>query len=375
MARRGRLSPTSSRCASSCPARRAARSASRIGMLRAGLPGGVGGLARLHAALGAGDDRCSATASARLGDLSARRLAARAEDRRRRGGGAGGLGHGAQPLPRPAARHAGGRRGDRSRWRCRRRSGQVGAIVAGGLIGWRLARRPAARPAAGVAARRSACRAAVGRRWRLFFALLVGLPLLAAASGQPGDARCSTRSTAPARWCSAAAMSCCRCCRPRWCRRAGSATTRFLAGYGAAQAVPGPLFTFAAYLGTVMGPAPNGWLGGLLCLVAIFLPSFLLLIGVLPFWDALRRRSRGAVGAARGQRRGGRAAAGGALHARSGPARSSAPARFRARHRRRSCCWRCGSCRPGWWWCSAPWPPLSSFEAGHGAAAGFCVAC
>jgi chromate transporter len=65
----------------------------------------------------------------------------------------------------------------------------------------------------------------------------------------------------------------------------------FLAGYGAAQAVPGPLFTFAAYLGTVMGPPPAGWLGGVICLVAIFLPSFLLLIGVLPFWDKLRRRS------------------------------------------------------------------------------------
>jgi chromate transporter len=65
----------------------------------------------------------------------------------------------------------------------------------------------------------------------------------------------------------------------------------FLAGYGAAQAVPGPLFTFAAYLGTVMGPAPNGWLGGLICLAAIFLPSFLLLIAALPFWDGLRRRS------------------------------------------------------------------------------------
>ncbi|MGC2415331.1 MAG: chromate transporter, partial [Stellaceae bacterium] len=64
----------------------------------------------------------------------------------------------------------------------------------------------------------------------------------------------------------------------------------FLAGYGAAQAVPGPLFTFSAYLGTVMGPAPNGWVGGAICLVAIFLPSFLLLIGVLPFWDSLRRR-------------------------------------------------------------------------------------
>src|SRR4029077_17784141 len=65
----------------------------------------------------------------------------------------------------------------------------------------------------------------------------------------------------------------------------------FFAGYGGAQAVPGPLFTFAAYLGTVMGPPPNGWLGGLICLVAIFLPSFLLLIGALPFWDRRRRRT------------------------------------------------------------------------------------
>jgi len=62
----------------------------------------------------------------------------------------------------------------------------------------------------------------------------------------------------------------------------------FLAGYGAAQAVPGPLFTFAAYLGTVMNAAPNGWLGATLCLIAIFVPSFLLVIGVLPFWVRLR---------------------------------------------------------------------------------------
>jgi chromate transporter len=63
----------------------------------------------------------------------------------------------------------------------------------------------------------------------------------------------------------------------------------FLAGYGAAQAVPGPLFTFSAYLGTVMGPQPNGALGGLLALGAIFLPAFLLSIGPLPFWDILRK--------------------------------------------------------------------------------------
>jgi chromate transporter len=64
----------------------------------------------------------------------------------------------------------------------------------------------------------------------------------------------------------------------------------FLAGYGAAQAVPGPLFTFAAYLGAVMGPQPNGWLGAAVCLAAVFLPSFLLTLGALPFWDALRRQ-------------------------------------------------------------------------------------
>jgi len=61
----------------------------------------------------------------------------------------------------------------------------------------------------------------------------------------------------------------------------------FLAGYGAAQAVPGPLFTFAAYLGAVIA----GWGGAIICLVAVFLPSFLLVIGALPFWEAIRRRS------------------------------------------------------------------------------------
>jgi len=63
----------------------------------------------------------------------------------------------------------------------------------------------------------------------------------------------------------------------------------FLAGYGVAQALPGPLFTFAAYLGAVMGPAPSGLIGAGICLVAIFLPGFLLLVGVLPFWGAANR--------------------------------------------------------------------------------------
>ena len=66
------------------------------------------------------------------------------------------------------------------------------------------------------------------------------------------------------------------------------ADEQFVAGYGAAQAVPGPLFTFAAYLGAVMGPRPNGLGGAALALIAVFLPSFLLVVGALPFWAAVR---------------------------------------------------------------------------------------
>ena len=65
----------------------------------------------------------------------------------------------------------------------------------------------------------------------------------------------------------------------------------FLAGYGAAQAVPGPLFTFAAYLGAVVRPPPNGLAGAALGVIAIFLPGVLILMGTLPFWDAFRKRA------------------------------------------------------------------------------------
>jgi chromate transporter len=64
----------------------------------------------------------------------------------------------------------------------------------------------------------------------------------------------------------------------------------FLAGYGAAQAVPGPLFTFAAYLGAVVRFPPNGVAGAVLGLVGIFLPGILVLLGALPFWDTFRRK-------------------------------------------------------------------------------------
>ena len=66
----------------------------------------------------------------------------------------------------------------------------------------------------------------------------------------------------------------------------------FLAGYGLAQAMPGPLFTFSAYLGAIEDPAPNGVAGAGLALLAIYVPSFLILGGVLPFWSSIRRHAR-----------------------------------------------------------------------------------
>ena len=79
---------------------------------------------------------------------------------------------------------------------------------------------------------------------------------------------------------------------PGWVTR-----DEFIAGYGAAQAIPGPLFTFSAYLGAVMEATTPRWLGGLVALAAIFAPSFLLVVGVLPFWELLRgfRRVRQAL--------------------------------------------------------------------------------
>jgi chromate transporter len=73
--------------------------------------------------------------------------------------------------------------------------------------------------------------------------------------------------------------------RPGWLSPAS-----FLTGYGAAQAVPGPLFTIAAYMGAALNASPNGPLGAVLALAAIFLPGLLLVMGALPFWEDLRRR-------------------------------------------------------------------------------------
>jgi len=170
-------------------------------------------------------------------------------------------------------------------------AGQIGAIVAGGLIGRGLLRNGATAPPGpplAIHLPRSLSIAAA----LVFLALLFGLPALSAA--WPSSHAIALfdsfyRSGALVFGGGHVVLSLLRAAvvPPGWANN-----DAFLAGYGAAQAMPGPLFTFAAYLGTVMRPGPNGWAGGLICLIAIFLPSFLLLIGALPFWDSLRRRPR-----------------------------------------------------------------------------------
>ena len=162
---------------------------------------------------------------------------------------------------------------------------QVGVILAGGLAGIALLR-------AEIDARHATLSIDIGKgvaitALALFFALLVGLPLLSAAYPSQAlalvDSFYRSGSLVFGGGHVMLPLLQSEVVPPGWVSR-----DAFLAGYGAAQAVPGPLFTFVAYLGTVMGPEPNGLTGAALCLVAIFTPSFLLVIGTLPFWDALR---------------------------------------------------------------------------------------
>jgi chromate transporter len=164
---------------------------------------------------------------------------------------------------------------------------QVAAIVVGGLVGWRLLAVPGgvegvARHDLPVRGQRIAAVLLVG-----FFALLVVLPVARAAFPSQALAMVDVNyrvgslvfggghvvlpllqsEVVPTGWVDADA---------------------FIAGYGAAQAVPGPLFSFAAFLGAAQGPTPHGWLGATLALTAIYVPSFLLVWGTLPFWDRLR---------------------------------------------------------------------------------------
>ncbi|MGZ6260170.1 MAG: chromate efflux transporter [Candidatus Limnocylindrales bacterium] len=173
---------------------------------------------------------------------------------------------------------------------------QLALIVAGGLVGWFILRSAAPPPTAVAPDERT--RAPVhGRRRALlpaaaltvFLLLLLGLPLAARVSGWHSIALADAffRSGALVFGGGHVVLPLLQTAvvDPGWVGQ-----QQFLAGYGAAQAVPGPLFSFAAYLGAVEGPAPNGLAGAALALLAIYLPSFLLLAAALPAWDRMRGR-------------------------------------------------------------------------------------
>lgn len=166
---------------------------------------------------------------------------------------------------------------------------QVGVIALAGIIG--LAWRHGADAAASSGLKISVSRRLAVASLVSFFVLLIGLPLLAAATGSTdlhiADAFYRTGSLVFGGGHVVLPLLRAETVVPGWIS-AGD----FLAGYGAAQALPGPLFTFAAFLGAAMTVGPGGWMGGLFCLIAIFLPSLLLVLGVLPFWEGLRQRPR-----------------------------------------------------------------------------------
>ncbi|WP_410052039.1 chromate efflux transporter [Bradyrhizobium sp. SZCCHNRI3016] len=164
---------------------------------------------------------------------------------------------------------------------------QIGAIVLGGLAGLWLCRGEAA-PSGHVAIPVSRTVGLVALA--MFAILLAGLPLLRGVTGSTGVALFDAfyRSGALVFGGGHVVLPLLReaFVGPGWL-----SDDAFLAGYGAAQAVPGPLFTFAAYLGTVVAPEPHGIIGAALGLLGIFLPGMLVLLAALPFWDTFRKRA------------------------------------------------------------------------------------
>lgn len=165
--------------------------------------------------------------------------------------------------------------------------GQIAAIVLGGLAGLWLCRSkgeavtghvsfPVSRPAGAAAI-------------TLFFILLFGLPVIVAATSLQSVAVFDSFFRAGSLVFGGGHVVL-PLLEAEVVQSGWVTPNQFLAGYGAAQAVPGPLFTFASYLGAVLSSEPNGFFGATIALIAIFLPGFLLLIGVLPFWDVFRAR-------------------------------------------------------------------------------------
>lgn len=167
--------------------------------------------------------------------------------------------------------------------------GQVGVIVAGAVAGWWMYRRqiPAAAPAAAQLARSHAWAAGT---LVVFGILLLALPGIAAITQQKSiavfDGFYRAGSLVFGGGHVVLPLLRAEVVPPGWI-----SDDAFLAGYGAAQALPGPLFTFAAYLGTVIDGGARSWVGGIWCLFAIFLPGWLLIGGALPFWHLLRGKA------------------------------------------------------------------------------------
>jgi chromate transporter len=172
--------------------------------------------------------------------------------------------------------------------------GQVATIAAAGVVGWLVLPRTRGVTPESVSTVSSVStptvRVPFGRRtavaaWAAFFGLLLLLPLARGATGSQPVAVLDTFYRVGSLVFGGGHVILpllqAEVVPPGWVT-----TEQFVAGYGAAQAVPGPLFTFSAYLGATLG----GWPYALLALVAIFVPSFLLVVGSLPFWDTLRQR-------------------------------------------------------------------------------------
>ena len=165
--------------------------------------------------------------------------------------------------------------------------GQVLPIIVAGLIGWRLF--PPANTPPALHIRVPISRWVGMASWVLFFGLLLALPLVRQVVTSQAIAVFDGffRSGALVFGGGHVVLPLLQAevVAPGWVTN-----EQFVAGYGAAQAVPGPLFTFAAYLGFVMQPQPNGLAGAALALIAVFLPGILMTVGALPFWELLRTR-------------------------------------------------------------------------------------
>ena len=167
---------------------------------------------------------------------------------------------------------------------------QMAAIAAGALLGWLVLRNRNPGAPGGLAETPIPGRRRRGLAWLGVFAgLLVGLPLAAAAAGGGWvalvDRFYRVGSLVFGGGHVVLPLLEAEVVTPGWLSH-----DTFLAGYGAAQALPGPLFSFSGYLGSVGNVGPGGVVGGVLALVAVFLPGLLLVLGVWPFWEQLRRQ-------------------------------------------------------------------------------------